>query len=206
MTRCVALKRYGSCIEPIPRKWYEKMPQCGVPTVYIFAYRDRSCVSDTAAREIRAAKTIFHVSWWPTRPRPLAAACIGWNRCSRRRNFLCLGSDRSSIGQMVARFGLDRKRCRSVGRIPHPDCGRVGGSILPGDRPFMVFRACLGFARRQTGCFCDDHYRRSARITWAGSVFSRWSSLRTPRNCDSALIAPTGIMTPIGSSAKGSHH
>jgi len=61
--------------------------------------------------------------------------------------------------------------------------------------PFHVSPAFVGFARRQAGGFWDDHYGCRDRITRAGGFFPRWALIWTPGNCDSALIASTGIVT-----------
>jgi hypothetical protein len=66
--------------------------------------------------------------------------------------------------------------------------------MLPGDGTFIVSSALLGHARRQDGGFWNDRYSCRAGVTGAGSLFPRWSLVRTPRNCDSASIAPTRIV------------
>jgi hypothetical protein len=149
--------------------------------------------------EIRPAKTIFHISGWPARPRVVAVARSGWFRRDRARNFLSLGFVQSFSGQVVTRYGLDRERCGAGGRISHAFRGAVGGDMLSGDRLFLVSRASLGPARRHDGSFWNDHYSCRACVTRAGGFFPRWSLVRAPRNCDSALVALTRVViSPVG--------
>src|SRR5271170_8083188 len=102
---------------------------------------------------------------------------------------------------MVTWVGLDHQRLGPGGRISHPVCRALGGAMLRGDRPFLVSRAVLEFAGRQAGGFWNDRYGFLPCVTWAGSFFPRWPLVRTPRNCDSTLCAPTRIVTSHGSSA-----
>lgn len=95
---------------------------------------------------------------------------------------------------MVTWFDIDRERLGPDGRISYSDCGGLGGAMLPRDGAFMVSRAFLGHARCQDGGFWNGHHGRRAGVTGAGSLFLRWSLVRPPRNCDSALIAPTRIV------------
>jgi hypothetical protein len=175
----------------------------GFKAACTITYRRRSRTCDGAPREIRAAKTILHVSGGPARYRSLAVAFSGWFHCGRRGGFLSLGSVQSHFGKMATWSGLDRERRGPRGWVPHPDRRAPGGPIVPGDRVFMVSRAFLGFARCQTGDFRDDYCGRCTRVTRARSFLLRWPFVRTPRNCDSTLIAPARILTSRGSSAQG---
>jgi hypothetical protein len=153
------------------------------------------------AGEIRAAKIILHVSGWQPRHRLVAAARCGWSRCGHCRNFISLRSVQSFLGEMVSGVGVDYGRCSPGDRISHPLCGGPGGAMLSGNRLFMAPCAILGLARRQAAVFWDNRYGCCDCVTRAGCVFPRWSFVRTPRNRDSALIAPTGIVTACDSRA-----
>jgi len=132
------------------------------------AYLGLAYVSE-GAREIRAAKTIFHVSGWATRHWLVAVAGGGWFHGHRCRVFLFLGSFKSCFGQMAARFHLSYKWRGAGGGILHSVCGALGGPLLPRCRPFMVSRAHLGLSRRPTFGSWNAHYGCRTCAARAGS-------------------------------------
>src|SRR5216683_8175124 len=150
------------------------------------------------AGEIRAAKTIFHVSGWPTRHWLVAIACGGWSHGNCCRGCLFLGSFKSCFGQMAAWFHLNHKWRGPGGGILHSVCGALGGPLLPRCRPFMVSRALLGLSRLPASVSWNAHYGCRTCAARAGSFFPRWSLVRAPRNCDSSLIAPARIVSSLG--------
>ena len=110
------------------------------------AYFAGSAFLTASTREIRAAKTVFHLSGWPARYRPASIACRRWFHRSRARDFLSLGSVQSLFRQMAAWFGLDYEWPGPGGRIFHAVCGTFNGVMLSWDRPFLVSGALLGLA------------------------------------------------------------
>ena len=159
--------------------------------VAVFLWRDR---------EVRAAKIIFHVSGGQPWLRLVAIARSGgFDRC-RTGRFLSLGSIQPFSRQMDPWFGVDRERNGADGRIFYPGCGDHVGAVLPGDCRFLVSRAYFGLARRPAAGGWNDRHGDRACLTWAGGFFARWPLVRTPRNCDSAFIAPTRIVNCHGSS------
>jgi len=72
---------------------------------------------------------------------------------------------------MVARFGLDIERRGPGGRVFHAVCGASGGTVFPGDRPFMVSRIFLEHARRQARGFWNDNYGRGSCVARTGGFF-----------------------------------
>ena len=153
------------------------------------------CAFLRARQEICAAKIIFHVSGWQARYRLVAFACRSWFCCDRCRNFVSLRPVEPFFRQMGDRFDFDCGWGSPSGRVSHSICGSVGGAMLSGGRLFMVSRAFMGSARRQAGGFWDDYYGCCDCVTRARSIFPRRSLVRTPRNRDSSLTAPTGILT-----------
>ena len=152
-----------------------------------------------ARQEIGAAKTIFHVSGWPTRHWLVAVASGGWSHGNSSGSLLFLEFFKPCIGQVAARFHLNHV-WRGPGRgILHSVCGALGGPLLPRCRPFMVSRAFMGLSRRPAFGSWNAHYGRSTYAAGARSFFTRWSLVRPPRNCDSSLLAPARIVSSLGS-------
>ena len=122
------------------------MPQSGISLAGTLAYFSCSAFLRPRAREIRAAKTIFHLSGWSARYRPASIACRRWFHRGRARDFLSLGSVQSLFRQMASWFALDHEWPGPGGRIFHAVCGTFNGVMLPWDRPFLVSGALMGLA------------------------------------------------------------
>lgn len=149
-----------------------------------------------ARQEIRAAKTIFHVSGWQTRHRFVVVACRGWDSRGSRGNFVPLGSFQSILGSW---FTPDHKRRSNGGRIYDADCGDANGALFSGNSSCMVSRARYGFARRKNRSLGNDHRGYGTGDARPGSLFARWTIVRTPRDCNSTSIATTRILIPVSS-------
>ena len=100
------------------------------------------CVS--GAREIRAAKTIFHVSGWQARHWSADIACVGWFHGERYGGFLSLGTLQFRFWQMAAWFDPNRERRGHGGGVLHSRGRALNGAMLSRGRRFMVSRAVFG--------------------------------------------------------------
>jgi len=158
-------------------------------------------ISSGVATEIRAAKTIFHVSGRQARYRLVAFARRGGFCCGSCRDPVSLRPVGYFFRQMGNWVGFECGRRGAGDRVSYPVRGALCGVMLSGDRLFMVSRAFLGLARRQASIFWDHHYGCRDCVARAGRVFPRWPLVRTPRNRDSALTASTGILTACDSRA-----
>jgi hypothetical protein len=179
------------------------MPQCGVSAGCVLGILNPGALL-RARQEIGAAKIIFHVSGWQARYRFVALARRGWFCCGLCRGLVSLWPFRYFFGEVGDWFDLDRGWPNSRSWVSHSVCGSLGGAMLSGDLPFMVSRALLGIARRQTGVFWDDYYGCRDCVTRAGCVFPRWPPVRAARDRDSALIASPGTLTARVSRATSS--
>jgi hypothetical protein len=155
----------------------------------------------TARQGGSPAKIIFYVSGWPAWHRPAVVARSGWPQGRRSRNFLSLERLQSLFREVVIWFDSDCWWYLPCSRILHPVCGASRKPLLPGDLPFMVSRVFPWNERRKVAVFRDDYYRYRAWLARAGGLFTRRSVVRTPRNCDSTLIAPPRIVTLHGLSS-----
>lgn len=159
----------------------------------------QECLSGTP-RETHAAKIILYISGRQARYWIAATATSDRPDRSRHGCFLFFHRCKARSRRVVARLRAGRKWSGSRDWVSYAICSASGGFVLSRDCARLASLGFLGTQRPPLRCRCSDRDSKRGWATWPWRLFARRALIRTPRDCDPAVVALAGSLIASGAS------